>query len=157
MGLGDIVRTAQPTPVVVWRKKAAAYTTPAAGDPTAFDSSGDMIIAVDTTDGPLCMLTTLNKTVSSVVYYQILIFGIGILKCGASAIKPNLFVGVNSSSLVAPVTTTVSAGFTQAEIQRLWRVLGMYLGLEADVATNDYAVSDAASTNLIMVFVGRGL
>jgi len=153
MALGDIVRTMQPTPVVVWRKGSA---TPVAGDPVGFDASGDIIIAVDTTDGPLGMRTTASKTISAVIYYEILIVGIGVMKAGA-AIVPNKFVAVLANSKITQATTTVNAAYTQAEIQRFWRVLGLYLGLESDFATNDYALSNAADTNLILVFVGRGL
>ena len=148
---GDIVRTGTPVPVIVYNNAASAYSAPAAGDPVGYDSSGDLIIAVNTTDGPLGMLTNLSQTISSVVYYGVLMWGVGIMQCGATAIKPNKFVSVNSSSLVTPTTTTVSTAFVQGDIQALWRVLGQYLYIDGD---NQFNPSDAASTNKIAVFVG---
>jgi len=156
MGLGDIVRTAQPTPVVVWRKKKAGETI-VAGNPASFDASGDCQTALDTHDGPLGMFTTLSETIGATTYYQILIFGVGIMKAGG-AIKPNKFVSVSSASKIVATNTTVSGTYNQSEIQALWRVLGYYLGLESDFAnttTGDKAMSDAADTNNIAVFVGR--
>jgi len=153
MAVGDIVKTTQPVPVQLWRTKASADTS-VAGSPVGFDSSGDIIIAVDTTDGPLGMLTTNTKEIATVDYFGVLIFGIGVMTAGGN-ITINKFVSVDSGSDVIATTTTVSTAFVQSEIQALWRVLGMYLGLEADPATDDYAMSDAVNTNLIMVFVGR--
>lgn len=150
--LGDVVRTMTPIPIIVFNNKASAYTTPAAGDPTGTDASGDLIIAVNTTDGPLMMLTNMTHVVSGTTYYGTLVWGIGVMQCGASAIKPNKYVAVNSSSLVAPVTTTVNTAFVQGDIQILWRILGMFLSIDGD---NQFNPSDAASTNNILIFVGR--
>lgn len=153
MALGDIVKTTQPVPITVWRKLKSADTS-VAGSPVAFDTSGDIFIAIDTSDGPLGMRTTSTVTHGAVIYYQVLIFGIGIMKAGGTVVI-NKFVSVNSSSKLVESTTAVATAFVQADIQRLWRVMGMYLGLEADPATNDYAMSNAATDELIMVFVGR--
>ena len=152
MGLGDIVRTTQPVPVIVWRKEAAAQTI-VAGDAVGFDAAGDIISGVIATEGPIVMRTTLTKTVSSVAYFAILIFGCGVMKAGA-AIQPNKYVKTDANSDVIEAVQTISAIYVQAEIQEFWRILGLYLGLEADFATNDFALSDAANTNLIVVFVG---
>lgn len=150
MTVGDIVRTMQPTPVVIWRKGSA---TPTNGQPVGFDASGDIIIAINTTDGPLAMKTTLNKTVSGVIYYCILIFGVGVM-VGGAAIVPNKFVSVNASSKIIASVTTVTTP-TAGEVSALWRNIGFYIGLESDFATNDFTLSNAADTNLILVFVGR--
>src|SRR5436309_3736169 len=124
---GDVIRTGTPVPVITYKNAASAYSAPATGDPVGFDSSGDLIIAVNTTDGPLGMLTNLTHAPSTTTYYGVLIWGIGIMQCGSSAIKPNKYVSVNSSSLVTSTTTTVNTAFVQGDIQALWRVLGIFL------------------------------
>jgi len=153
MALGDIVRTMQPTPVVIYRKLKSGET-PVAGDPVGFDSSGDILKAVNTTDGPLGMLSTHSETHSSVAYKQVLIWGVGIMKAGGTVVI-NKFVVVDSASKFAEATTAISTAFVQSEIQQFYRILGMYLGKEADPETNGYAWNNAAVNNLGMVFVGR--
>lgn len=151
MALGNIVKTQTPVPIVVWRKAGASV--PAIGLGAAFDANGDVIQGINTTDGPLGIRTTESKTVSAVVYYQILIWGMIVSRAGA-AISPNKFVSLNATQECIATVTTVTTP-TQGEVQALWRVMGMYMGLEADYATNDFAVVAAANTNLIVVFVGR--
>jgi len=152
MGLGDIVKTQTPVPIVVWRKAGASV--PAIGLGAAFDTNGDVIQGINTTDGPLAVRSTESKTVSAVVYYQILIWGMIVCRAGG-AISPNKFVSLAASQEIIATVTTASATYMQGEIQALWRVLGMLMGTEASYETNDFAVAAAANQSLIVVFVGR--
>lgn len=135
---------------LVYRKKASAYTSPAAGDVVAFDSSGDMIAATSTTYGKHGVLTALTHEVSGTTYYGICMRGKIVCKAGGT-IQPNLPVVPDDNADAIEATTTVSGTFDNSQVQMLWRVFGVYLRKDGD---NQYAASDAASTNEIIVDVG---
>lgn len=148
MAVGDIVG---PDFDIIYRKKASGYTVDVGGI-VAFDSSGDITAGTASTLGKHGVLTALTHAVSGTTYYGVLVRGKIVITAGG-AIKPGAFVVSDGSADAVTVSTTpVSTGFVQAEIQALYgRIFARYIRLESD---NQYAASDAASTNLIVVEVG---
>lgn len=156
MALGDVKTTMQPTPIYVWRKKASGYASPTKGDPVSFDSAGDLVLGVDTADPGYGMLTGLTTLAGgSTTYYQVLIWGMAVMTMGG-AVKPNKLVTIDSSSKLIQYVATLSATYVQAEQKLANRKFGTYICLESDLAaTGIFAASDAADTNLGVVFVGK--
>lgn len=148
MGVGSIKHTAAPTPEIIYIGKGTG--TIAAGDVVAFDSNGLVIPATATTLAPHGILTDLTHVIGATTYYGVLMRGY-ITATAGGAIKPNKLVVSDASQDVVNADTTISATPLQAEIQVIWRVVGRYVRLESD---NQYAPSDAASTNAVIVSVG---
>jgi hypothetical protein len=162
MGLGDIIRADFPDPVLIYRKLANGQTA-APGKPVGWDTSGDIIIADNTTDGPFGAMvsgkdasTPLFVTVGGVNYYACLISGDIVMQMGG-AVQPNKWVSVGSSGnkLVALAKQSISAGYVQAESQAIqnenWHKFGRYLRLEAD---DEITASAAADTNSGVIRLG---
>lgn len=135
---------------IEYRGKGAG--TIAAGDIVAYDSNGLVIPATAATLGKHGILTALTHVVGATTYYGVLVSGLGVCTAGG-AIKPNSFVESDANQDAVAASTTISATPTQAEIQRRLRILGKYIRLESD---NQYAATDAAATNAIIVNVGEG-
>lgn len=149
MAVGDIVG---PDFDIVYRKKSSGYTVNVGGV-VAFDSSGDIQAASTTTLGKHGVLTALTHAVSGTTYYGVLMRGKVVVTAGG-AIKPNAFVVSDASAQVVTVSQSapVSTAFVQSEIQALYgRIFARYLRLASD---NQYAATDAASTDLVIVEVG---
>ena len=147
MGLGDI----KSAPFRV-EYRAKGTGTIAAGDIVAYDTDGDVIPATASTLGKHGILTALTHVVSGTTYFGVLVSGLGVCLAGG-AIKPNDFVESAADQDAVVASTTISTTVLQAEVQRRLRILGKYIRLESD---NQYAASDAADTNLIIVNVGEG-
>lgn len=146
MAVGDIKG---PVYDIAYRKKGTG--TIAAGDIVAYDSSGDVIPATASTLGKHGILSALTQVVGATTYYGVITKGLAVCTAGG-AIKPNKFVEADANADAVEAITTISATYTQAQIQRIERILGKYLRLESD---NQYAASDAANTNAIIVNVGE--
>ncbi len=160
MGLGAIVTTEAPAPVIIYRKLKANETI-APGDPVSFDASGDIQKALDTHDGPI-MYALAGKDASTAMfndfggtkYYAVLKKGRVVSKAGG-VIKPNKRCFINNASKVIQKTKqTIGSAYSQAEVQAVqneyWRDAGFYVKKESD---DDYAASDAAADDLIVVEV----
>jgi len=145
MALGDIKEGPFD---LIYRAKGAGTIT--AGIIIAFDANGLAIPATATTYGRHGILTAMTHVVGATTYYGILMRGKVIAEAGA-AIKPNAPVESDANGDVITAPTTISAGYTQAEIQVLWRVFGRYIRKDGD---NQYAPSDAAATDAIVIDVG---
>lgn len=146
MALGDIK---SPVFKVDYVAKGTGTITP--GDIVAYDANGLVIPSTASTLGKHGILTNLTHVVGATTYYGVLTLGWGVCKAGG-AIKPNAMVEADANQDAVSASTTITSGPTQAEVQRIIRKLGRYLRLESD---NQYAASDAANTNLIIVSVGE--
>ena len=151
MGLGDIKHTAAPLPEIIYRAKGTG--TLAAGNAVAFDSSGNVIPATTSTLAPHGILTALTHVVGATTYYGVAMRGYVVGKA-AGAIKPNKLVLSDAVGDLTEVSTTVSATPTQAEIQTIWKPVGRYV--RVDAVDNQYAASDAADDDSIIISVGAG-
>lgn len=134
---------------IIYRKAASGYT-PAAGDIVAFDSAGDCQAATASTLGKHGVMTALTHVVSSVTYYGICMRGRIVCKAGGT-IQPNLPVVSDANADAIEASTTVTATVAQSEVQMIWRVFGVYVRKDGD---DQYAASDAAATDSIIVDVG---
>jgi hypothetical protein len=120
------------------------------GNIVAFDSSGNVIPATASTYGKHGVLTALTHSVSGTTYYGICMRGRIVCEAGGT-IKPNKLVVSDSAGLAIEATTTVTATVAQSEVQMLWRIVGRYIRKDGD---NEYAASDAATNDAIIIEVG---
>ena len=146
MGLGDIK---SPEYKLVFIAKGAG--TLAAGDVVSFDSNGLVIPATATTFGKSGVLTALTHVVGTTTYYGVLVMGMIVCKAGG-AIKPNKSVVADANADVIAFADVYTATYVQGEHDNTLRRLGRYVRLESD---NQYAASDAANTNLVIISVGE--
>ena len=93
----------------------------------------------------------MTHVVGATTYYGVLVAGDGVCKAGG-AIKPGAYVESDANLDAVAASLTVTSGPSQGEVQRLWRILGTFKHVEDDTS---YAPADAASTNSIVVTVGR--
>ena len=147
MGVGDI--KAGPFEIVYIAKGTGTLV---AGNIVAFDSNGLVIPATATTEGKHGVLTALTHIVGATTYYGVMMKGRIVCKA-AGAIKPNKRVESDANGETITISTAaVATGYVQSEIQDLnGRMVGRYVRKESD---NQYAPSDAASTDAIVVEVG---
>jgi len=148
MAVGSIKHTAAPTPEIIYMVKGTGTTIP--GDVVAFDSSGDIIPVTTSTLAPHGVLTDLEIDVSGTAYFGVMMRGYITVVAGG-AIKPNKLVKGDGDLDVVAISTTVSTTVLQAEVQEIWKVVGRYVRLESD---NQYAPTDAADTNIVIISVG---
>ena len=150
MALGDLVHTQQSVPDFLYRKATGGYT-PAGGDPVYFvKTTGDIQLATASTDdGPVYIVSNLTHDVDGVIYYGVCINGY-IVSTAGGVIHPGKKTAVNATSKWIEV---VEAGTATAanNADLLWKGGHLYTGLESD---NQYAQSNSADTNLIVLKVG---
>lgn len=146
MGLGDI-KSPQGF-IIVYRAKGTGTIT--AGLIVAFDASGNVIPATASTLGKHGVLTNLTHVVGATTYYGVLMEGRIVVTAGG-AIKSNQYVQSDASGNAVVATPAPATAYLQSDINLVWRIVGRYLRLESD---NQYAATDAANTNLIIIDVG---
>lgn len=146
MALGDIK---SPEFKIAYIGKGAG--TIAAGDIVSYDASGLIIPATATTLGKTGILSALTHVVGATTYYGVVTEGLVVCKAGGT-IKPNDFVVSDANADAVAFDDTYSATVVKAEADNTLRRTGKYIRLESD---NQYAASDAANTNLIIVSVGE--
>ena len=152
MGLGDLVHTKQLVPDFLYRKATGGYT-PVGGDPVYFvKTTGDIQKATSATDdGPVFIVSNLVHEVDGVKYYGVCITGYIVTTAGG-IIHPGKRTAVNATSkFVEVVEAATATAANNADI--IWKGGFLYVGLESD---NQYAQSNSADTNLIVVRIGGG-
>ena len=148
MALGDIKSA---NAKIIYLPKASGYTTPAAGDIVYFDATnGEMTLGTATSLGKHGIYTGITHVVGATTYYGVCVRGKCVCKAGG-AIQPGNYVESDTNADAVEASTSVTATYVQGEIQRLWRILGVFEHVEDD---STYAPADAASTNSIVVDVG---
>ena len=150
MGLGDFVHTKQSVPYLLYRKATAGYA-PVGGDPVYFVKTTDdiQLATASTDDGPVYILSNFTHVIDGVTYYGVAIEGdIVALAGGAINVGKKVIVGASKKfTELAELATPTASGNNDA----IYKSPGIYVGLESD---NQYAQSEAADTNLIVIHMG---
>lgn len=146
MGLGDIK---SPDFKIDYRAKGTGTITP--GDAVSYDANGLVIPATATTLGKAAILTNLTHVVGATTYYGVCVYGDIVAKAGG-AIKPNDFVVSDANQDVVAFSDVYSTMVSKTEADDTLRRIGKYIRLESD---NQFAASDAANTDLVIIRVGE--
>jgi hypothetical protein len=134
--------------IVTYRAKGAGSIS--AGQIVAYDGSGNVIPATASTLGKHGVLTNLTHVVSGTTYYGVLQQGRIVVTIGTATVVPNSYVQSDANGNAIPATPAPSATVIQADLQMMWRIVGIYIRLESD---NQYAASSAAAGTLAIIDV----
>ena len=139
MAKGDLIRTKAPVPIVRYARRASGDTS-VAGDPVGFNAAGEIVKAVNTTNGPIRYLTHLTKEgPANEILYGVLFDG-EIETVAGAVINPFKHLTVNASSLPIVVTNETADDFA-----------GIYIGKPTD---EEGLPTQAAVNDPIIVRVG---